>query len=148
MAPLPPSSPPPRPVPPVPPVAWLPPAPPFAPLPAVPPMPVPVGVPGELLVRPTQPTENPAVVYYGDAEATRAKNEGGWVHTGDLLRAAHRRIFFFAATAIVREVGLVVADDRVDAFGLQAAADDVGFDRIEVARDGAVHADAGQTRQA
>lgn len=48
---------------------------------------VPDGEPGELLVRPRQPADGLAVVYFRDDEASQKKNEGGWVHTGDLMRA-------------------------------------------------------------
>jgi crotonobetaine/carnitine-CoA ligase len=51
--------------------------------------------PGELLVRPRQRTGGPAIVYYADDEATRDKNEGGWVHTGDLLRADATGNYYF-----------------------------------------------------
>lgn len=75
-----------------------------------------VGMPGELLVRPRQPTENPAVVYYGDAEATRAKNEGGWVHTGDLLRADADGNYYFVDRLrhMIRRRGVNIASAEME----------------------------------
>lgn len=75
-----------------------------------------VGVPGELLVRPKQPTTDPAVVYYGDAEATRAKNEGGWVHTGDLLRADADGNYYFVDRLrhMIRRRGVNIASAEME----------------------------------
>lgn len=75
-----------------------------------------VGMPGELLVRPRQPTENPAVVYYGDAEATRAKNEGGWVHTGDLMRADTDGNYYFVDRLrhMIRRRGVNIASAEME----------------------------------
>lgn len=45
---------------------------------------VPPGQPGEILFRPAD--GSPAVVeYFGDPEASRAKTEDGWLHSGDIL---------------------------------------------------------------
>ncbi|MGV0734251.1 AMP-binding protein [Mycolicibacter sinensis] len=75
-----------------------------------------VGVPGELLVRPRQPTESPAVVYYGDPEATAAKNEGGWVHTGDLLRADADGNYYFVDRLrhMIRRRGVNIASAELE----------------------------------
>jgi crotonobetaine/carnitine-CoA ligase len=77
---------------------------------------VPVGIPGELLVRPKQANESPAVVYYGDAEATRAKNEGGWVHTGDLLRADADGNYYFVDRLrhMIRRRGVNIASAEME----------------------------------
>lgn len=75
-----------------------------------------VGQPGELLVRPTQPAEGPAVVYFGDTEATRAKNEGGWVHTGDLLRADADGNYYFVDRLrhMIRRRGVNIASAEME----------------------------------
>lgn len=74
------------------------------------------GVPGELLVRPRQPTAGPAVVYYRDAEATRAKNEDGWVHTGDLLRADADGNYYFVDRLrhMIRRRGVNIASAEME----------------------------------
>lgn len=75
-----------------------------------------VGVPGELLVRPKQPSEGPAVVYYGDPEATATKNEGGWVHTGDLLRADADGNYYFVDRLrhMIRRRGVNIASAELE----------------------------------
>lgn len=74
------------------------------------------GQPGELLVRPRQPTGDPAVVYYGDEEATREKNEGGWVHTGDVLRADPAGNFYFVDRLrhMIRRRGVNIASAEIE----------------------------------
>lgn len=77
---------------------------------------VPIGEPGELLVRPRQPTAAPAVVYFGDPDATREKNEGGWVHTGDLLRADDAGNYYFVDRLrhMIRRRGINIASAEVE----------------------------------
>jgi carnitine-CoA ligase len=75
-----------------------------------------VGEPGELLVRPRNATEDPAVVYYGDENATREKNEGGWVHTGDLLRADAAGNYYFVDRLrhMIRRRGVNIASAEIE----------------------------------
>lgn len=75
-----------------------------------------VGKPGELLVRPTVRTAEPAVVYHGDAEATRAKNAGGWVHTGDVLRADAAGNYYFVDRLrhMIRRRGVNIASAEIE----------------------------------
>ncbi|MGF2946019.1 class I adenylate-forming enzyme family protein [Mycobacterium sp. Lab-001] len=75
-----------------------------------------VGEPGELLVRPRQPAEDPAVVYYRDDQATREKNEGGWVHTGDLMRtdAAGNYYYVDRLRHMIRRRGVNIASRQIE----------------------------------
>ena len=55
---------------------------------------VPVGEPGELIIR----TDVPWVIspsYFGDPKATAAAWRNGWFHTGDVLRKDERGSYFF-----------------------------------------------------
>jgi acyl-CoA synthetase (AMP-forming)/AMP-acid ligase II len=55
--------------------------------------PVPPGVPGELVVR---PTAQPATLeYYKNPEASANKARGGWLHTGDVCWKDEQGWFFF-----------------------------------------------------
>ncbi|HKI41358.1 MAG TPA: AMP-binding protein [Mycobacterium sp.] len=75
-----------------------------------------VGVPGELLVRPRQRTAEPAVVYYRDDQATREKNEGGWVHTGDLMRADAAGNYYYVDRLrhMIRRRGVNIASREIE----------------------------------
>lgn len=75
-----------------------------------------VGEPGELLVRPRQRTADPAVVYYRDDEATREKNEGGWVHTGDLMRADAAGNYYYVDRLrhMIRRRGVNIASREIE----------------------------------
>lgn len=75
-----------------------------------------VGQPGELLVRPQQPVDGPAVVYFGDEEATREKNEGGWVHTGDVMRADAAGNYYFVDRLrhMIRRRGVNIASAEIE----------------------------------
>ncbi len=75
-----------------------------------------VGEPGELLVRPRQRTQDPAVVYYGDEQATREKNEGGWVHTGDLMRADAAGNYYYVDRLrhMIRRRGVNIASREIE----------------------------------
>lgn len=75
-----------------------------------------VGEPGELLVRPRQRTDDPSVVYYGDEEATREKNEGGWVHTGDLMRADAAGNYYYVDRLrhMIRRRGVNIASREIE----------------------------------
>ena len=55
---------------------------------------VPVGLAGELLFRIEEPGSH-RVEYYKDPGASRAKTRGGWLHTGDLVRADPDGNLFF-----------------------------------------------------
>ncbi len=74
------------------------------------------GQPGELLVRPTEPSEGPAVVYYGDEQATREKNDGGWVHTGDVLRTDSEGNYYFVDRLrhMIRRRGVNIAATEIE----------------------------------
>ena len=55
------------------------------------------GTPGELLVRAAGPDPRAGFFtkYLGDAEATETAWEGGWFHTGDVVRRdAERNLYF------------------------------------------------------
>jgi crotonobetaine/carnitine-CoA ligase len=75
-----------------------------------------VGESGELLVRPTQRTADPAVSYYGDEEATREKNAGGWVHTGDLMRADAAGNYYYVDRLrhMIRRRGVNIASRQIE----------------------------------
>ncbi|MGO9249976.1 MAG: class I adenylate-forming enzyme family protein [Mycobacterium sp.] len=75
-----------------------------------------VGEPGELLVRPRQRTAEPAVVYYRDDQATREKNEGGWVHTGDLMRADAAGNYYYVDRLrhMIRRRGVNIASREIE----------------------------------
>lgn len=77
---------------------------------------VPVGEPGELLVRPRQRTADPAIVYYRDDEATKEKNEGGWVHTGDLMRADANGNYYYVDRLrhMIRRRGVNIASREIE----------------------------------
>ncbi|ODQ84791.1 AMP-binding protein [Mycolicibacterium holsaticum] len=77
---------------------------------------VPAGQPGELIVRPKQPTDQPAIVYFRDEEATRKKNEGGWVHTGDVLRADADGNYYFVDRLrhMIRRRGVNIASAEIE----------------------------------
>ena len=75
-----------------------------------------VGEPGELLVRPRQRTADPAIVYYRDDQATREKNEGGWVHTGDLMRADAAGNYYYVDRLrhMIRRRGVNIASREIE----------------------------------
>ena len=75
-----------------------------------------VGEPGELLVRPRQRTADPAVVYYRDDQATKEKNEGGWVHTGDLMRADAAGNYYYVDRLrhMIRRRGVNIASREIE----------------------------------
>jgi carnitine-CoA ligase len=77
---------------------------------------VPVGEPGELLVRPRQDTAEPAVVYYRDDQATREKNEGGWVHTGDLMQTDADGNYYYVDRLrhMIRRRGVNIASREIE----------------------------------
>jgi crotonobetaine/carnitine-CoA ligase len=55
---------------------------------------VPVGTPGELVVRRSAPWEN-TVGYYQDPGATRSLMRNGWLHTGDIMSVDAEGNYFF-----------------------------------------------------
>ena len=77
---------------------------------------VPVGEPGELLVRPRQRTADPAIVYYRDDQATKEKNQGGWVHTGDLMRADADGNYYYVDRLrhMIRRRGVNIASREIE----------------------------------
>lgn len=74
------------------------------------------GQPGELRVRPRRPSGGPSVIYFGDEEATREKNEGGWVHTGDVLRTDPDGNYYFVDRLrhMIRRRGVNIASAEIE----------------------------------
>lgn len=103
--------------------------------------------PGELVVRPVQGGEGPAVAYYRDDEATREKNRAGWVHTGDLVRRDADGNFWFIERIrhMIRRRGVNIPAAEIERIigshpevGLVAAVavpSDLGEDEIKVVVD-------------
>lgn len=80
---------------------------------------VPVGTPGELLVRAAGPDPRRGFfsAYLGDPEATEAAWEGGYFHTGDVVRVDERGLFYFVdrKKSIIRRSGENISALEVEA---------------------------------
>lgn len=76
---------------------------------------VPPGTPGELWFRPADGSE-PVVEYWNDPDASAKKTEGGWIHSGDVVRMdADGWIFFeYRVGGGIRRNGEFVNPDFVE----------------------------------
>ena len=84
---------------------------------------VPTGIPGELWVRRcgSEPRRGFFSGYYKDAAATEAVWQGGWLHTGDVVRVDAEGSFFFVDRLknVVRRSGENIAAVEVESALLQ-----------------------------